>query len=328
MSTTISRRGLLTLGAVAGTGALLAACSSNGGLPPAPAASASASGSAGSQPLTAAIYDKIILAGPVADAATVNGSPWAQKVKNQGYLKRGGVETSVIFSLKDPVTGRTMGFDAGIGDLLAHYILGSTDVAKLQQTSLVTSDTRETMLQNNTVDAVIATYSITPARAQKVAFAGPYYSSGTAVQVRRDNTTINSYKDLDGKKVATESNSTGLTALQKFVPTAQVTLFSDNDSCIAALEQGRVEAYVLDQAILLSNAAKNKNLKVVGEPFTVDPYGIGLNKDDPTAKTFVNGFLQKIFDGGNWADLWKATVGQYVEGGVPKTPTIGSADGS
>ena len=105
------------------------------------------------------------------------------------------------------------------------------------------------------------------------------------------------------------------------------TLFADNDSCVAAVEQGRADAYILDEAILLGNAVKATDLKVVGTPFTTDPYGVGVSKDDAAVKAFVNTFLQKIFDTGDWLKLWKATVGVYVDA-VPTTPAIGSVAGS
>jgi glutamate transport system substrate-binding protein len=111
------------------------------------------------------------------------------------------------------------------------------------------------------------------------------------------------------------------------VPGNQPTLFADNDSCVAAVQQGRADAYILDESILLANAVKNPDLKVVGSPFTTDPYGVGVNKDDAAVKAFVNTFLQKIYDSGDWLKLWKATVGVYVEG-TPPTPKIGSAEGS
>ena len=43
---------------------------------------------------------------------------------------------------------------------------------------------------------------------------------------------------------------------------------------------------------------------------------------------FVNDFLQKIYDDGSWAKLWKATIGTIVQGDAPKPPTIGSVPGS
>ena len=323
---TFSRRGLLYVAAGSSAAVALAACSS--GAPPTAPGTAAGSGSANAnRQISQDAYDAVIKAGPVADAATVSASPWASKIKSAGFIKRGGTTTGAIFSLKDPTTGRIAGFDAGIGDLLAHYITGGTDVSKLTQVSQTTVDTRETMLANNTVDIVVATYSITTARAQKIAFAGPYYSSGDSIQVKADNTSIKSVTDLAGKKLVTESNSTAITAIEKYVPGNTPTLFADNDSCVAAVQQGRADAYVLDESILLGNAVKNTDLKVVGTPFTTDPYGVGVNKDDPAVKAFVNTFLQKIFDSGDWLKLWQATVGVYVEAQATP-PKIGSVAGS
>jgi glutamate transport system substrate-binding protein len=320
----LNRRTLLGLGAATGLGVWLAGCSNA----PAPIPTAASGSGSGGRGIDVGAYDAIITGGPVADAAALSASPWATRIKNNGVLQRGGTESGAIFSLRDPLSGRVTGFDAGIGDLLAHYILGGQDVTKLVNLQQTSVDTRETMLQNNTVDVVVATYSITPERAKKIAFAGPYYSSGAAVQVKADNTTIKTVKDLAGKTVATESNSTGITAINSNVDGAKVVLFPDNESCVAAVLQGRAEAYVLDESILLSNVVQNPQLKVVGQPFTQDPYGIGLNRDDPSAKQFVNSFLTAIFNSGDWAKLWSATVGKYVDAAAPTPPEIGSVPGS
>lgn len=273
-------------------------------------------------------YDSIIKGAPVADSGAVSGNAWAAKIKKQGYLKVGGTDSGPLFSLKDPNTGELTGFDAGLSQMLARYVTGKSDPKSLTKLTITTVDTRETLLQNNTVNAVFATYTITPERAKKVAFAGPYYESGDAIMVKADNTTIKSLDDLKGKKVATESSSTAALALKQLVPTAKVQLFQEDAQCVAAVQQGRVDAYVLDQGILISDASANKAVKVVGNPFTKEPYGIGLPLNDPSAKQFVDAWLQKIYSDGTWAKLWKATIGTIVQGDPPTPPTIGSADGS
>jgi glutamate transport system substrate-binding protein len=269
-------------------------------------------------------YDSVINGAPVADPATVAGSTWASAVKQRGTLRVGGTDTGPLFSLKDPATGKVTGFDAGLSQMLARYIVGQPST----QLTITTVDTRETLIQNGTVDAVFATYTITPARAKKVAFAGPYYESGDAIMVKADNNSINSVQDLAGKTVATEANSTAVLALQKAVPSAKPLLFQEDAQCVAAVQQGRADAYVLDQGILISDASTNPAVKVVGTPFTQEPYGIGLPLNDPSAKQFVNAWLQKIEADGSWAKLWKATIGTVVHGDAPAPPQIGSAQGS
>jgi glutamate transport system substrate-binding protein len=266
----------------------------------------------------------VIAGSPKADAATVSANAWATAIKGRGTLRTGGTDSGPLFSLLDPATGKLTGFDAGLSQMLAQYILG----APTTKLTVTTVDTRETLIQNGTVDGVFATYSITPARAEKVAFAGPYFISGAAIMVKKENNDITNVKDLAGKKVATESNSTSVTALKEQVPTAQLQLYAEDAQCQAAVQQGRADAYVLDQSILISDAVSNPAVKVVGEPFTVDPYGIGVTKSDPSAKKFVDAWLQKIYDDGSWAKLWKATIGTVVAGDAPAPPKIGSVPGS
>lgn len=322
MFTTI-RRSRTALAAVVclGIGSSVAGCGSSS----APTAMPSAGGTGSvAAPGASSSYDSVVKGAPVADAATIKANPWASKIKKQGYLRVGGTDSSPLFSMRDINTGQVTGFDAGLSQMLARYITGGSDIAKLTKLTNVTVDTRETLLENHSVDAVFATYTITPARAKKVAFAGPYYSSGDAIMVKASNNTIKTVADLKGKTVATEQNSTAALDIKKFVPSAKVQLFQTNDECVAAVQQGRVDAYVLDQSILISSASTNKSVKVVGKPFTKEPYGIGLSKDEPAAKKFVDSWLKKIEANGDWAKLWKATVGTVVKGSAPKPPAVGS----
>ncbi|MGF1426752.1 glutamate ABC transporter substrate-binding protein [Kitasatospora sp. LaBMicrA B282] len=293
----------------------LAACGSSGSLP-APKGSGSTAG--------APTFQSVLDAAPVAPASAIPaGSPMA-KIKDRGTLNVGGTDTSALFSLKDPVTGKLTGFDAGLAQMLAKYITGKPN----ENLVLVTADTRETLLQNGTVDTVFATYTITPARAQKVAFAGPYYSSGDAILVAKNNTSITTVADLAGKNVCTESSSTAANDLKQYAPSAKVMLFQTNAECQQAVEQGRADAYVLDQALLLGDQFRDPQVKVVGQPFTTEPYGIGVPLNSPDVKAFVNDWLKQIESDGEWAKLWQATIGTVLPGTPPAPPVIGSAQGS
>jgi glutamate transport system substrate-binding protein len=304
-----------TLGLVLGAGATLglAACSSGG------EASSKIGGGGATGAASADAFDALVTSAPKADAATISGNAWAKAIKDRGTLKWGGTDSGPLFSLLDPTTGKTQGFDAGIVQMLAQYIIGDSTKWALTQTTV---DTRETLIQNNSVDVVVATYSITPKRAEKVAFAGPYYASGTAIMVNASNNDIKSVEDLAGKKVITESNSTSITALKEKQPSIEPILFTENAQCVAALKQGRGDAYVLDQSILLSTALKDSSVKVVGEPFSADNYGIGCTRSTPDAKAFLNAWLKTIEDAGLWQKLWSQTVGTVLKSTNTKPPAI------
>lgn len=278
--------------------------------------SAAVSSNATGKPLDTSAYDQLIDAGPVADDATVAANSWAKAVKAAGVLKVGGTKTSTLFSLQSTDDTKVRGFDAGLSQLLARYITGKANT----QLSVVDSSTRETVLQNGTVNAVFATYSITSQRKAKVDFAGPYYVSQQGILVRAGNTAITSVKDLDGKKVGVQAGSTGPQIVKENAPKATVQEFQTDAEIVQAIKQRRIDAYVVDQSLVLGDVAKDPtNLKVVGTGFgKQDPYGIGLPKGSDAAK-FVNAWLKKIEADGTWAKLWKVTIGDRT--GVTKTPT-------
>ena len=298
----------------------LAACGSDTGDGPDLGGSAAGGDEEGSP------FADVIASGPVAEDDAVSGSGWAAGIKEKGQLIRGGTVANQVFSLASTSGGQPTGFDAGITQLLAKYILGEGGEEKVEYID-TTVETRETLVQNGTVDCVIATYSITPERLEVIDFAGPYYLSGTAIQVRtEDAEKISGPDDLTGLKIVTQSNSTGVQAAEEFIPDYDASLVQtlpDNESCVAALKQGRADAYVLDQGVLLGNSAADEEVTVVGDPFVDDPYGIGLSKESEGAVDFVNTFLQEIIDSGTWDSLWAATIGEVVDGEAPEPPTPG-----
>ena len=269
-------------------------------------------------PINTAAFDALVAQGPVADAATIASSTWASKVKQAGTLRLGGTQTSNLFSLLNEKDGKIRGFDAGVAQLLTRYILG--DASKFQFTQ-VNSSTREQVLINDQVDMVLATYSITPARAEKISFAGPYYTSQAGELVKSNNSTIQSYNDLAGKKVATQAGSTGPAILAQFAPKATVQEFQTHQEALDALRQGRVDAYVTDHTLLLNALSLGTgDAKLAGAPFGAqDPYGIGLPKGSDGA-AFVNAFLKKIQADGTWAKLWTTSIGQRTGSTAVPTP--------
>ena len=317
---TPNRRLFLSAAGAASLAAVLAACADTGADGRAVSSSSASAG--------AVDYNTVINSGPVAADDVVASSAWASAVKEAGVLKTGGTKTAPVFSLEDATTGEVSGFDTAIGQVLARYIIGGTNDARtLLDITQVTSDTREVVLGNGSVQAVIATYTITPERAKKIDFAGPYYSSGQAVLVRADESKITGVSDLAGVKVAVQSGSSSIKALQEAAPKAEQTPFNDHNTCLSALETRQVDAYVVDESLLLSAMQGSDAFKIVGEPFTQDPYGIGLPQGSD-AKAFVNAFLKKIYDDGTWEKIWQATIGVITGGDAPKPPAIGSVPGS
>lgn len=266
-------------------------------------------------------FDALIASGIIADEADIEASSWATAVKEAGVLKVGGTRTSFLFSQLDETDDGLRGFDAGLYQLLARYILGDETKFELTQ---VDSSTRESVLQSGQVDVVFATYSITPSRQEVISFAGPYYTSQQAVLVKSGNTEITGIDSLAGKIVATQAGSTGPDILAEYAPEAEVQEFETDVEARTALEQGRVDAYVTDYTLILNAIVKNPEAyEIAGDVFgPEDNYGIGLPLDSDGV-AFVNEFLQKIEENGTWEQLWQISLGDRTGiDAAPEAPAI------
>ncbi|MCM1267580.1 MAG: glutamate ABC transporter substrate-binding protein [Bacteroidales bacterium] len=267
--------------------------------------------------LDKAAFDTLIASGSTADDETIASSSWASSVKEAGVLRIGGTRSSFLFGQLDETDGICRGFDAGLYQLLARYILGDESAVELTQ---VDSGTREAVLQSDQVDAVFATYSITPSRQEVISFAGPYYTSRQAVLVKAGNTEITGIESLSGKTVATQAGSTGPSILEEYAPEAVIEEFTDDIEARTALEQGRVDAYVTDYTLMLNSLVRSPGVyEIAGDVFgPEDNYGIGLPLDSDGV-AFVNDFLQKLEDDGTWEQLWKISLGDRT--GIAEAPT-------
>jgi glutamate transport system substrate-binding protein len=287
----------------------LAACSGGG-------SDAAVPGAAGTK------QDDLLASAPV--AANLPAGSTMEKIKKRGQLLVGGSLDAPLLSQQNPATKQVEGLDADFGRLLAMYIIGKPNVKIVNSAS----ETREALLSNGTVDVVFQTYSITPERAKQVAFAGPYYSSGLVIATKKGETAIKTPADLKGKTVIAGANTPAIAAIKKAAPDAKIVTFGSDPECVQALKQGRGQAYVQDEAVLLATAKQDPSVQIQGKPFTSDPYGVGLKHGDAQMKAFVNDWLKQIQASGLWAKVWKNSIGTVAPGEAPQPPAIGSAPGS
>lgn len=174
--------------------------------------------------------------------------------------------------------------------------------------------------------AVLLFYTITDERKKLVSFAGPYYYTQQAILVLADNDDIKSVDDLADKNVAVQSGSNGPAILEEFAPKASQQEFKTDEEARQALQQGRVDAYVIDNNMQQSALVREPGkYKIAGKPFgSKEPYGIGLPLDSDGV-AFVNDFLKKIEDDGTWTELWQICIGDRTgDTNVPELPEIGA----
>jgi glutamate transport system substrate-binding protein len=247
-------------------------------------------------------------------ASTFAAGTTMARLQAAGKMTVGTKFDQPLFGLKNPLTGAIEGFDVEIAKLVAQGIYGGSidDAAKHINFVETVSKVRETSIQEGKVDMVVATYTINNARKLVVDFGGPYYIAGQDIMVKKDDTSIKSVTDLNGKKVCSVQGSTSLANVKAKAPQADLSITFDTYSkCAEALKDGRVQAETTDNVILLGLVKDNKDaFKVVGNPFTTEPYGIGIKKGDDAFRTFINDRLEASYKDGSWAAAFNRTVGQ------------------
>ena len=107
---------------------------------------------------------------------------------------------------------------------------------------------RETLIQNDQVKFIAATYSITDARKEKVSFAGPYLVTGQSLLVKADNTDITGAESLqNNKKLCSVSGSTPAQRIKDKYPGVQLQQYDTYSACVEALKNGAVDAVTTDE---------------------------------------------------------------------------------
>lgn len=87
------------------------------------------------------------------------------------------------------------------------------------------------------------------------------------------------------------------------------------------LQKGEVAAVSTDNVILTGLADQNEGeFEVLEAPFTEEPYGIGLKKDDQEFRDFINDTLEAAYDDGRWETAWEDTAGKVLS--TPDKPEI------
>jgi glutamate transport system substrate-binding protein len=198
--------------------------------------------------------------------------------------------------------GQFAGFDVDV----ARYVAAKLGVRPDHITFVpVTSATRETTLENGTVDMVFATYSITPQRETKVTFGGPYYVAHQDTMVRAGDTAIRSVHDLKGKRLCAVSGSNSWKRVtQELGIAATLVPAASYSACVATLLDGRVDAVSTDDLILAGFAARaGPAVSIVNAPFSDERYGIGIKKGDLSGCEAVNRAVSEMYLDGTAAAL-------------------------
>ncbi|UUO01602.1 glutamate ABC transporter substrate-binding protein [Mycolicibacterium novocastrense] len=241
-------------------------------------------------------------------------------IRARGRLIVGLDIGSNLFSFRDPITGQITGFDVDIAGEIARDIFGTPSQVEYR---ILSSADRIAALQNNQVDVVVKTMTITCERKKLIGFSTAYLTANQRILAPRDS-TIRQASDLSGRRVCVAKGTTSLERIREITPPPIIVGVVAWADCLVALQQRQVDAVSTDDSILAGLVSQDPYLHIVGPSLNREPYGIGVNRENTGLVRFVNGTLERIRRDGTWNTLYRKWL--TVLGPAPAPPVARYSD--
>ncbi|VEP14233.1 Polar amino acid ABC transporter inner membrane subunit [Hyella patelloides LEGE 07179] len=221
-------------------------------------------------------------------------------INAQEVLKVGTEPAFPPFEMQAPDSNELTGFDIDLFRAIGEEVGLEIQFQSMPFDGLIPA------LQSKTIDAAISGMTITAERAQTVDFSRPYFQSGLAIAINKENKgEISSFEDLENKRIAVAIGTTGAKQAET-IAGAKISTFDNSAIALQELSNGNADAVVNDApvtlyAIKISNL---NNVEVVGELLTEEYYGIALPKNSPNLEK-VNDGLDRLLQSGRYRELYQ-----------------------
>ena len=216
------------------------------------------------------------------------------------------------FGFRNPTNDEVEGFDADMGREIAEALGVEPKFVE------AISKNRIPFIQEDKVDIVFSTMTVTEERKEQIDFSEVYYVAAQSFLTRKgESMTV---ETAAGKKVCTAKGSTSELNLPAVQPDVEVVLQDAYAQCVQLLRNDQVDAVSTDDVILLQFVKQSPDdFEVSEETFSQEPYGAGIKKGRDEFVEFVNGVIQDMKEDGRWAELYEKWV-TPVTGEEPPDP--------
>lgn len=210
-----------------------------------------------------------------------------EQIKSSGTVKVGVFSDKAPFGYKD-TNGEFAGYDIEYGNRIAK------DLGVKVEYVPVEAATRVEFLETDKVDIILANFTVTPERAQRVDFANPYMKVSLGA-VSPTGAPVSSEAQLADKKVVVVKGTTADTYLQAKMPQVEPQKFEQYTEVTSALTDGRADVWVTDNTEALAWSAKNPNFTTALPSFgSQDTIAAAVKKGNSGLKTWLNDELTTL----------------------------------
>lgn len=197
----------------------------------------------------------------------------------------------------DAQSNQIVGFDV---DLMNEIGKLANFTPEFQNTGF---DTIFAALQSKQFDAVMSSVTITDERKKIVAFTDPYITVGQVIVTQNDNTTITGAEQLASAQVGVQTGTTGEEAArtEANVPDSNLRRYQTIDLAFADLANDTIDAVVVDSVPAADYSRQPQyegKIKIVGEPFTTEDYGIAVQQGDTELLNAMNAGIAQLKQNG------------------------------
>jgi polar amino acid transport system substrate-binding protein len=253
------------------------------------------------------LFAVVMIAGLLAGCAEmghttkVSSSPVMDRVISRGELRvgvSGDMPPMNMLNKEDKV----IGMDVDLATMIAEAMGVKLNLQRMDFRTLLPA------LESGSIDMIVSNMTMTPDRNLKVAFVGPYFTSGKAFLTKRSSIAqAKGLPDLDNPQYTFVAlrGSTSEAVISKGAPKAKLLTAGTQNEAIQMVVDGKADGMIADYPICVVATYRNPaaGLVSVVAPITYEPIGIAVPKGDPHLLNWLGNFLHSLEKAGYMNDL-------------------------
>ena len=177
-------------------------------------------------------------------------------------------------------------------------------------------------------DAIVAAMSVTPERAQQVAFTDPYFSNALVFLAKKDSSfDPSNSSDIDSHSIAAQRSTISSQWLEKAYPKADMKLYDTLSNAFLDLGSGRVDAMISDKlpAIEWLSSPSGSNYGLKGDEIDInDNFAIAVRPND-ALQAKINTSLSNIKANGTYDKINQKYFAVPASATLTEVPAVDSA---